>query len=190
MGEKQIEKDVVLTPIVSEKGFSNYLVDTINGRVWSKKTGKFLKGSPNDNGYVYNTIFDDEGNRYSFGVHRLVLCSFMCLPLELFKRGGLEVDHINSEEKWNNRIDNLQMSSRKMQYRETTRAKMGKGKRLKMDEVCEILEQLDEWKSDENNKLSDFIHMVAEAYGQTYRNIWNIVYGKSWKHLHSEVVSA
>lgn len=63
---------------------------------------------------------------------------------------------------------------------------MGKGKRLKEEEVCEILEQLEEWKADENNKLSDFIWMMVDAYGQGYRNIWNIVYGKSWKHLRKD----
>jgi predicted DNA-binding protein (UPF0278 family) len=76
------------------------------------------------------------------------------------------------------------MSDGKGQYRESIREKMGKGKRLKEEEVCEILEQLEKWKEDESHKLSTFILMIAEAYEQTYRNVYNIVYGKSWKHLH------
>lgn len=79
-------------------------------------------------------------------------------------------------------MDNLQMSSRKQQYRENTRAKMGKGIRLKEEQVCEILEQLQKWKTEEN-KLNDFIHLIAEKYNQTYRSVWNIVNGKSCKHL-------
>ncbi|WP_026562480.1 hypothetical protein [Bacillus sp. J37] len=115
------------------------------------------------------------------------MASYSGIALEHFKRGEIEVDHYPKEdEKWNNRIDNLQMSSRQSQYRESTRAKMGKGKRLEESDVLEILVQLEEWKADENNKLSDFIHQTAEAYGQGYRNIWNLVYGKSWKYLRKD----
>lgn len=180
------KEEIILTPIPSNRGLNNYLADTIKGRIWSKRTNSWLSTNKNDNGYVYNTLIDDSGESCRYGVHRLIMASYTGIPLEMFKRGGIEVDHFpNEEEKWNNSITNLQMSSRKTQYRESTRSKMGKGKRLTEEEVCEILEQLQEWKSDENNKLSDFIHMTAEAYDQSYRNIWNIVYGKSWKHLQS-----
>ena len=55
---------------------------------------------------------------------------------------------------------------------------MGKGQRLKEEEICEILEQLEEWKKDEDNKISTFIHMISKVYDQTYRKDWNIVYDK------------
>jgi hypothetical protein len=177
---------VFLTPIPSSKGLSNYSADTVNGRIWSKKTNKFLATTPNDNGYVYHSLTHDNGERCAYGVHRLIMASVTGIPLEKFTRGSIEVDHYHLEEqKWNNRMDNLQMSSRFMQYRETTRAKMGKGKRLKEADVCEILEQLDEWKQVEDNKISTFIHMIAEAYEQTYRNVHNLVYGNSWKYLYN-----
>lgn len=185
-----INEDFILTPIPSGKGLSNYLADTVNGRIWSKLENKFLSVNPNSNGYVYCTVLHDNGERKSYGCHRLIMASHTGLPLEMFKRGGIEVDHFpNEDEKWNNRIDNLQMSSRKAQYRDSIRAKMGKGKRLTEAEVCEILEQLQEWKADEDNKISDFIRMTAEAYGQGYRNIWNIVNGRTWKHLYEEVAA-
>lgn len=180
-------KEVILTPIPSDKGFSNYLVDTINGRVWSKKRNKWLTSKPNDNGYIYNTLTDDKGKTTSFGVHRIVMASYTGIPLENFVRGKIEIDHIQEDLKHINKIDNLQMTDRRGQYRESIRLKMGKGKRLKESEVCEILEQLQEWKAD-GKKLSRFIHMTAEAYDQTYRNIYNIVYRKSWKHLHDRLV--
>lgn len=187
--DSTINEDFILTPIPSEKGLSLYLADTENGRIYSKLEGKFLSLNPNSNGYVYCTVKHDNGERNSYGVHRLIMSSRSALPLEMFKRGGIEVDHYPYEdEKWNNSVHNLQMSSRKTQYRESTRAKMGKGKRLSEAEVREILEQLKEWKSDEDNKVSDFIWKMVDAYGQGYRNIWNIVNGKSWKHLHKEVL--
>lgn len=181
--------EIILTPIPSEKGLSNYLVDTMNGLIWSKLDNRVLFLNPNSNGYVYCTVLHDNGERKSYGVHRLVMSSFSGIPLEMFKRGGIEIDHYpNENEKWNNSILNLQMSDRKGQYRESTKIKMGKGKRLTEEDVCEILEQLKEWKLDDNNKISDFIHMTSEAYEQTYRNVWNIVNGKSWKQLHNEMI--
>ncbi|MFY0758755.1 hypothetical protein AB1K32_07730 [Metabacillus dongyingensis] len=185
--DDSINKEVILTPIPSDKGLSGYLADTVNGRIWSIKHNRFLNTTVNSNGYVYNSVVHDNGIRKSYGVHRLIMASVTGIVLEQFCRGKIEIDHYpNEDEKWNNRMDNLQMSSRKLQYRESTRAKMGKGIRLKEEEVCEILEQLQEWKDDEN-KISDFIHLIAEAYDQTYRNVWNIVNGKTWKHLHSEI---
>ena len=53
------------------------------------------------------------------------------------------------------------------------------------EKVYEILEQFEEWKKDEDNKISTFIQMISEMYDQTYRNVWDIIYGKSWKHLHN-----
>ncbi|WP_332631996.1 hypothetical protein [Halalkalibacter flavus] len=179
-------EEVVLTPIPANRGLSNYLSDTENGRIWNKKLGRFLQVNPNDNGYVYASLIDDNGVTVRVGVHRLIMASVSGIPLEFFKRGKIEVDHYpNEEERWNNSRHNLKMATRHSQYRDSTKAKMGKGKRLKESEVCEILEQLAEWKEDENNKLSTFIHMVADSYDQTYRNAHNIVYGKSWTHLHS-----
>lgn len=183
-----INEDFILTPIPAKRGFSNYLADTENGRIWNIKLGRFLNVNPNDNGYVYATLIDDNGERDSYGVHRLIMASVYGEPIEKFKRGGIEVDHFpHEDQKWNNSRHNLQMSDRFGQYRETTREKMGKGKRLKEDQVKEILSDLEEWKTDENNKISDFIWNTAEMYNQGYRNIWNIVNGKSWKHLHLEM---
>ncbi|MBS4191207.1 hypothetical protein KHA94_13540 [Bacillus sp. FJAT-49705] len=176
-------EEVILTPIPSNIGFSNYLADTINGRIWSKKSNRFLNLNPNSNGYIYCSLIDDKGHKRSFGVHRPIMASHSGIPLEMFKRGGIEVDHIKSHLKHVNGIHNLELCDRKGQYHESTRLKMGKGKRLTEAEVCEILEQLQKWKSDEDNKISEFIHMTAEAFGQGYRSIWNIVNRKSWKHL-------
>lgn len=180
---------VYLTPIYSEKRkFSNYLVDTINGRVWSKVSGRFLTTAPNSNGYVYNRITDDDGVSSGYGTHRIVACSYFGLPIEQFCRGKIEVDHYpNEEEKWNNGINNLQMSSRKGQYRDSTRAKMGKGERLDDEVVLKIFEQLKEWQQDEDNKLSTFIWMMCDEHDRGYRTMWNIVNGVTYGKLYDQV---
>ncbi|MED1599767.1 hypothetical protein [Alkalihalophilus marmarensis] len=181
-----INENYVLTPIPSSIGFSDYLVDSENGRIWSKKSEKILSSKPNDNGYVYVSLIGDDGKSYAYGVHRLVMASVSGMPLEMFKRGMIEVDHYPGEdEKWNNSRYNLQMSSRTMQYRESTRAKMGHGKRLKEEQVREILNGFEQWKA-KGLKVSEYIKQAADQYGHGYRNMWNIVNGKSWKHLHTE----
>lgn len=179
---------VVLTPIPSKRGFSNYLCDTINGRVYSLKSDMWLKNDGiNSNGYVYNTLVDDNGKASSYGVHRIVLASYTGVPLERFKRGGIECDHINEELKHVNGIHNLQMSDRHGQYKKSTIERMKKPKpRLKEEQVCEIFEQLQEW-LETDGKISDFIKMMCEAYDRPYRGMWNIVHGKCYKHLHEKM---
>jgi hypothetical protein len=182
-------EEVILTPIPSYKGLSNYLADSTNGRIWSIKKEKWLSTTPNDNGYVYNSVVHDDGTRDSYGVHRLVMASVSAIAIEHFKRGEIEVDHYPDEEaRHNNSRYNLQMSSRKLQYRESTKAKMGKGRRLNENEVVDILTRLKEWMSDESNKISEFIKLSAVIYGQTYRNIHNIAYGKTWKSVYDKVI--
>ena len=182
---------VVLTPIPSTGvGFNNYLVDTMNGKIWSKISNKFLATGVNSNGYVYNSLVDDNGVRHAFGVHRLVMASFYGMPLEMFSRsGGLECDHIDEDLKHVNGIHNLQMSDRLGQYKPSTIERMSKPRpRLKESDVCEILEQLQELRNDEDFKISDFIKSMCLAYNREYRGMYNVITGKSFKHLHSQLV--
>jgi hypothetical protein len=186
MTDNQIE-GVILTPIPSERGYSSYLCDTINGRIWSKKTNKFLSSKKNSNGYVYSTLTDDNNERFSYGNHRLIMSSFTGIPLENFCRGKIEVDHLDEDLTHFNGVSNLQLSSRTLQYKPSTCAKMGNGRRLSRSEVINILDELKKWRAEGNKKLSRFIHKTVEQTGQSYRNVHNIVYGKSWKHLHNEL---
>ncbi|WP_186578061.1 hypothetical protein [Aquibacillus kalidii] len=183
-----VEKDgVVLTPIPSSKGFDNYLVDTINGRVWSVKSNKWLSNKPNDNGYVYVKLYDKNNKGHGYCVSRVVMASYSGLPLEMFKRGGIEVDHIDEDLNHVNGISNLQMTDRKGQYKPSTIERMKKPRpRISEEDVCLILEQLEEW-IEMDGKVSDFIKMTCEAFNRDYRGIWNIVHGKSFKHLHEKM---
>ncbi|TYS57726.1 hypothetical protein FZC74_14955 [Sutcliffiella horikoshii] len=148
--------EVYLTPIYSERGFSNYFADTKNGRVWSKKMNSFMSTKPNSNGYVYNRITEDDALDYR---------------LSKFCRGKIEVNHYpNEDEKWNNGINILQMSSRKGQYRDSTRA-MGKGERLEDEVVLDIYEQLKDWQQDEENKLITFIWRMCNEHDRGFRKM-------------------
>lgn len=117
------------------------------------------------------------------------MSSYTGIPIERFRRGRIEIDHIEEDLKHVNGIHNLQMTDRKGQYaKESTLKRMRKPKpRLDESEVCEILEQLQELRNDEGFKISEFIKMMMEAYDRPYRSMYNIVMGESIKHLHEQL---
>tara|TARA_R110000824_G_scaffold359051_1_gene546585 strand:- start:242 stop:688 length:447 start_codon:yes stop_codon:yes gene_type:complete len=77
------------------QGYPNYLIYP-DGRVWSKKRNRFLKGWINSDGYV-----DIDIQRKTRKVHRLVAEAYIPNP-----ENKQEVDHIDGN-KQNNDISNL-----------------------------------------------------------------------------------
>jgi len=93
-------KEVVLN------GFSRYLISE-SGIVKYKDTGKicpdYSDGKGLKRGYRKIKIYDDEGQRKSFSIHRLMWIAFYGKIPE-----GFEVDHINRKRD-DNRLDNLRI---------------------------------------------------------------------------------
>lgn len=81
------------------KGFDNYQV-TDDGRVWSKKSRKFLKQS-DLNGYKVVTLYNSKKAK-NYLVHRLVATEFLENPCN-YK----EINH-RDENKANNSVENLE----------------------------------------------------------------------------------
>ena len=84
---------------VDVNGFENYQV-TDDGRVWSKKSKKYLKQSYS-NGYKVVTLYNNEKAR-NYLVHRLVANAFLPNP-----NGYKEINH-KDEDKANNNVENLE----------------------------------------------------------------------------------
>jgi len=152
MIEPLIIDGVILTPIPSEQyDYSEYAVDVFNAKIFSKRLNRFLVANSNSNGYCYAGLRDgNTGISKSYGVHRIVMASHMGENLETFTReNGVEVDHYPIEDPSINGIDNLKVAyNRQEQYRESTKEKMRNNcgtKKMKEEDVCEILEQLEEW---------------------------------------------
>jgi len=80
--------------------FPNYLIYP-DGRVWSKKSNKYLKSRKNNNGYDITDLYYDIGKKTTFLIHRLVAIHYIDNPDNLN-----EVDHINRI-KDDNRVENL-----------------------------------------------------------------------------------
>ncbi|MGN8648369.1 HNH endonuclease signature motif containing protein [Gracilibacillus sp. HCP3S3_G5_1] len=180
----------MLTPIYSSKhDYSRYGVDTTNGRVWDYLRERFLTSNPNANGYCYVGLYDENREMKAYGLHRVIMASHSGLDLELFNRGGIEVDHIVPvKEGGTNEISNLQMTDRQGQYKKSTRLKMSKPKpRMKEEDVCLILEQLEEMRRYVDFKQADFINQMCDAYNRDYRTMYNIVTGKVYKDMHKHL---
>ena len=86
------------------QGFPNYLIYE-DGRVFSKKSNKFMKEQTHRLGYKYYYIYKD-GKRKKFYTHRLVAIHYIPNPENL-----KEIDHLNRD-KSDNRIENLRWINR------------------------------------------------------------------------------
>lgn len=89
------------------KNYQNYEVYE-DGRIWSYKTKKFLKPTTLPNGYQVVTLYDNEGIKKMYKVHRIVYEAVSGEPI----KENLEVNHI-SEDKTENFFANLELMSRK-----------------------------------------------------------------------------
>lgn len=86
-------------------GFPGYSV-TDDGRIWSEKSQKWLKGVPTKVGYLIVTLYV-EGKKHMKTIHRLVAEAFIPNP-----EGLPEVNH-RDEDKANNVVSNLEWCSTK-----------------------------------------------------------------------------
>lgn len=81
-------------------GYPDYMIHE-DGRVWSKKSNKFLKPSRTAKGYMSIELFNNTGSK-RFLIHRLVANAFIPNPQNL-----PQINH-KDENPQNNHVDNLE----------------------------------------------------------------------------------
>ena len=89
------------------RNYDNYEVFE-NGRIYSYKYKKFLKPSTNKDGYQVVNLYDNEGKRKIYFVHRVVWEAVTGSPIPK----NFEINHL-SESKDENFFENLQLVSHK-----------------------------------------------------------------------------
>lgn len=114
------------------RDYSNYEVFE-DGRIWSYKSNKFLKPATTRGGYQQVKLYDNEGGKKSYYLHRVVYEAVTSEPIP----EGFDVNHI-SEVKTENFFANLNLLTRKenvnfgsgIERRAKTHSKLNKNGKL------------------------------------------------------------
>lgn len=135
--------------IIYEGKEANYTVSD-DGKVFNKKTGRYLKGTLKRNEYPSVQLRID-GKSITFMTHRLVAEAFCENP-----EGYTIVDHINRD-KMDCRAENLRWVSAKTNYENSTRRAKRK---------VEVAEEIEDWK-----EIPGFENYVISRDGQIANKI-------------------
>lgn len=90
------------------KNFNNYEIFE-DGKIWSKVSKKFLKPIKQKNGYLYVSLYDDNGKLHVERLHKVIYFAVNGL-WEYPER--MQINHLD-EDKMNNQIGNLLLCSPK-----------------------------------------------------------------------------
>lgn len=129
------------------KNFSNYEISTF-GNLRNKITNKHLNPT-NRSGYLGVTIQNDDKNRKSMKIHRLVALTFLPNPENKYT-----VNHIDHN-KSNNNIDNLEWA---------TTTEQNRHKRKTKKEVQRLISSRKVWRIDKDtNELLELFETIRDA---------------------------
>ena len=170
-------------------GFPNYSI-TKDGRIYSKQrqgcSGSFLKPRLGNHGYLRVTL-RGMNKSIDFLVQRLVLITYMGLcPV------GMEACH-NNGVRIDNRLENLRWDTRKANHADAikhgthpgllptkglTGEKNGQSKLTKKQiTIIKYLRKIAKFSTGD----------IAWQFDVSYKTIWKICTGRSWRHLNAAV---
>lgn len=151
------------------EGYPSYLIYN-DGRVYNKKTNKFLKVHLDSCGYQHVTLYrGTKKSRKTFKVHRLVAKAFIPNP-----NNYLEVNH-KDENKQNNKVSNLEWCDRKYNCEYSAYQHINEDINAITFEEAKLLPELI------NRGFS--IKLVSKIFKTSHITIRKIVNGSRYKHL-------
>jgi hypothetical protein len=172
-----INEEVILTPV---PGFKDYLADTLNGKVFSKKSNKYLlqnaKGTGDDNKYLMTALIDSEGISHPMYLHEIIMSSHTGLMKSQWRTIGLEVNHITKNTK-DCSISNLELTSSK--GNKASKDKFINAVRLSMVVADQLRQEFKNW----SGSKVEWYKMKAEEFGVSARSIQNVVLGYTYKEV-------
>lgn len=161
-------------------GFSRYLIDIYEARVYRKPTdnkeGKWLKKiKPNDIGYCYTTLINDEGEYERISLHWLVVMAATESTKDFFTSKNLEVDH-RFRDKSDNNFNRLKLVTKSQNHENIQDRK--KPSRLSAEDVEFIREAFTYW---EGRKIEFYKAMSAE-----FNVVWQTIQYTILGYNHTE----
>ncbi len=152
------------------KGYSQYLADLRNGRIYDKEKQDWKIANPNKFGYVHVSVKNDEGEIKSESVHHLIITA----AIEGFDykgKFGLEIDHLDGNPS-NNAYCNLELVTRAENLR---RREMRKNKNyLSKEEIEQIINEYVEADL-KFGEICDWYLETAEKFNSHFSTIQKII---------------
>lgn len=98
------------------KDFTKYEVYA-DGRIWSYKTKRFLKPTTRKDGYQQVFLYDNEGNRKMYKLHRVIYEAVTVAPIP----SRMQINHRNEIKTDNRFFENLELVTQKQNLNYGTR---------------------------------------------------------------------
>jgi hypothetical protein len=176
-------KEIILTPIPGK--FSRYRCDVMNGRVYDLEAQRYLTANPGKRfGYCKVRLLDDDGQQRIFGVHEVVMSSYMGVEVSWWRNQTpkLEVHHIDdSKVKINNGIRNLELTTREENIRKSIGKMKRDYKKLGSELAAKIKSDYEEFEGKRNHFINSWIERLNNEY--SYSSIENLIKGVTYNKV-------
>lgn len=146
------------------KSNTDYQISNL-GRVWSKKSNRYLKPQKDACGYMRVQLYMGNGKARTEKVHRLVALAFIDNPDNL-----PEVNHINHIRD-DNRVENLEWVTHKENSEKTRKVKQV-GKFDRDGNLLEVYETLAKAAKAENTTPSNILSHINSKPQKTRKYLW------------------
>ncbi|MCY8911029.1 HNH endonuclease [Bacillus atrophaeus] len=174
-------------PPTGNSTFSDYRADFSGyGKVYSLKTKMYLSHFPNNTGYVYVNLIDDNGKIINVALHKVIWSAKENKPLSYLKDKNLDIHHIDGFS-FNNNPNNLTSLSRKDNLCEKiTKQRMKSRNRKEIaSEIISLRQQFEE----EGYNLfdpEDFFNVarfISVTFNKPYRTVSEILKEKKFANV-------
>lgn len=152
-----------------------------DGRIWSYKRKKFLKPQKNESGYYRVSLYDNDNNKKSYFVHRVVYEAVTRSQIQ----PGMDVNHIDSNPS-NNSFSNLNLLTHTENINFGTRTELAAQANTNHPNMSKRVGAF------QNGELKMVFPSISEAQRHNYNlgGIWSCCNGKikqykgfQWRYL-------
>lgn len=174
-------------PSTENSTFSNYRADFAGlGKIYSLRYKRHLSHFPNNTGYVYVNLIDDNGKTVNVALHKVIWSAKEKKPLSFLKENNLDVHHIDGFS-FNNNPNNLTCLTRKENICEKLTKQRMKSKNRK-ESAREIISLRQEFEDEGYNLFDpeDFFNVarfISVTFNKPYKTVSEILKEKKYTNV-------